>query len=36
MLQVIFVMDEDDSIYVIHAPPLTEQVQRRHRRRGKR
>jgi uncharacterized DUF497 family protein len=35
MLQVIFVMDDDDSIYVIHARPLTEQERRRHRRREK-
>ena len=36
LLQVIFVMDEDDAIYVIHARPLTEQEKRRHRRREKR
>jgi uncharacterized protein len=33
LLQVIFVMDEDYAIYVIHARPLTEQEKRRHRRR---
>ena len=35
MLQVVFVIDEDDAIYVIHARPLTEPEKRRHRRRGK-
>ncbi|HKA06525.1 MAG TPA: hypothetical protein VKD71_04655 [Gemmataceae bacterium] len=32
-LQVIFVLDPDDTIYVIHARPLTEQEKRRLRRR---
>jgi uncharacterized DUF497 family protein len=32
-LQVIFVTDENDAIYVIHARPLTDQEKRRHRRR---
>jgi hypothetical protein len=33
LLQVIFVMDDDETIYVIHARPLTEREKRRHRRR---
>jgi uncharacterized DUF497 family protein len=32
LLQVIFVVDEDDSIYVIHARPLTEPEKRRYHR----
>jgi hypothetical protein len=32
MLQVIFVLDDDDTVFVIHARPLTEQERRRHRR----
>ena len=32
-LQVIFVLDEDETIYVIHARPLTDQEKRRYRRR---
>ena len=35
-LQVVFVVDEDDPLYVLHARPLTEQEKRRFRRRGKR
>jgi uncharacterized DUF497 family protein len=35
-LQVIFVLDQDETIYVIHARPLTEQEKRRYRRRNKR
>jgi uncharacterized DUF497 family protein len=31
-LQVVFVIDPDDSIYVIHARPLTEREKRRYRR----
>ena len=31
-VQVVFVIDEDDSVYVIHARPLTEKEKRRHRR----
>jgi uncharacterized DUF497 family protein len=34
-LQVIFVLDEDDRIFVIHARPLTDREKRRHRRRRK-
>jgi uncharacterized DUF497 family protein len=30
-LQVVFVLDEDDTIYVIHARPLTEREKRRYR-----
>lgn len=36
LLQVIFVLDEDDSIYVIHARPLTDREKHRFRRRGPR
>ncbi len=32
-LQVIFILDPDDCVYVIHARPLTEQEKRRLRRR---
>ncbi len=32
LLQVIFVLGEDGSVYVIHARPLTERERRRHRR----
>jgi uncharacterized DUF497 family protein len=32
LLQVIFFLDEDDFIYIIHARPLTEQEKRRFRR----
>jgi len=33
LLQVIFVLDEDDTIYVIHARPLTEKEKRKFRKR---
>ncbi len=36
LLQVFFVLDEDKTIYVIHARPLTDQEKRRYRRRRKR
>lgn len=32
LLQVIFVLDEDGAIYVLHARPLTEREKRRYRR----
>jgi uncharacterized protein len=32
-LQVIFVLDEDESVFVIHARPLTDREKRRYRRR---
>ncbi len=32
LLQVVFILDEDDSIYVIHARPLTDREKRRYRR----
>jgi uncharacterized DUF497 family protein len=32
-LQVVFVLDPDDTIYIIHARPLTEREKRRFRRR---
>ena len=32
LLQVVFVVDEDDSVYVIHARPLTDREKRRYRR----
>lgn len=32
-LQVVFVLDDDDSVYVIHARPLTDREKRRRRRR---
>jgi uncharacterized DUF497 family protein len=35
-LQVIFVSDTDETVYVIHARPLNEQEKRRFRRRNKR
>jgi uncharacterized DUF497 family protein len=35
LLQVIFVLDEDGTIFVIHARPLSEAEKRRHRRWGK-
>ena len=31
-LQVIFVLDEDDAVFVIHARPLTQRERKRHRR----
>ena len=36
LLQVVFVLDEDETIYVIHARPLSEREKRRLRRREKR
>ena len=33
LLQVVFVLDPDDSIYIIQARPLTEREKRRYRRR---
>ena len=35
LLQVIFVLAEDGSVYVIHARPLTGAEKRRHRRQGR-
>ena len=35
LLQVIFVLDEDGSVYVIHARPLTGREKRRHRRKAR-
>ncbi len=32
-LQVVFLMDEDGTLFIIHARPLTEMEQRRYRRR---
>ena len=32
LLQVVFLLDEEDSVYVIHARPLTEREKRRYRR----
>lgn len=34
LLQVVFVLDPDDVIYIIHARPLTESEKRRYRRHG--
>jgi len=34
LLQVVFVLDPDDAIYIIHARPLTEREKRRYRRQG--
>jgi uncharacterized protein len=34
-LQVVFVLDADDTGYVIHARPLTEREKRRYRRKGR-
>jgi uncharacterized DUF497 family protein len=36
LLQVVFVLDEDGTVYVIHARPLTEREKRHHRRRTNR
>lgn len=33
LLQVVYVLDEDDQVYVIHARPLTDKEKQRHRRR---
>jgi uncharacterized DUF497 family protein len=35
LLQVVFVIDADDTVFVIHARPLTEGEKRRYRRRVK-
>jgi hypothetical protein len=35
VLQVVFVLDEDGSIYVLHARPLTDTEKRRYRRHGR-
>lgn len=32
LLQVVFLLDEDDAVYVIHARPLTDREKRRYRR----
>jgi uncharacterized DUF497 family protein len=34
LLQVVFVIDEHDSIFIIHARPLTEKEKKRYRKRG--
>lgn len=34
-LQVVFVLDDDDTVFVIHARPLTEREKRRFRRRSR-
>jgi uncharacterized DUF497 family protein len=36
LLQVVYILDPDDTIYVIHARPLTDKEKRRYRRRRKR
>jgi uncharacterized DUF497 family protein len=33
LLQVVFVLDEDDSVFIIHARPLTGREKKRYRRR---
>jgi uncharacterized DUF497 family protein len=33
LLQIVFVLDEDDSVFIIHARPLTEKEKKRYRRR---
>jgi uncharacterized DUF497 family protein len=33
LLQVVFVLDEEDSVFIIHARPLTDNEKRRYRRR---
>ena len=35
MLQIIYVLDADDTVFVIHARPLTDRENRRYRRRTK-
>ncbi len=35
LLQVIFVLDEDGSAFVLHARPLTDREKRRYRRQGR-
>jgi uncharacterized DUF497 family protein len=34
-LQVVFILDPDDSVFIIHARPLTEREKQRYRRRNK-
>lgn len=34
-LQVVFIIDEDDTVFVIHARPLTKNEKKRYRRRNK-
>jgi uncharacterized DUF497 family protein len=36
LLQVVFVLDDDDTVFVIHARPLTDREKQRYRRRNKR
>ena len=36
LLQVVFILDADGTVYVIHARPLTEREKRQYRRRVKR
>ncbi len=36
LLQVVFLLDEDDMVFIIHARPLTEKEKRRRRRRRRR
>ena len=35
MLQVVFVLDDDGGIYILHARPLTEREKRQYRRQGR-
>ena len=35
LLQVVFVLDEDDTVFVIHARPLTDREKRHRRRRSR-
>jgi uncharacterized DUF497 family protein len=35
-VQVVFVVDDDDTVYIIHAKPLTDREKRRYRRRNRR
>lgn len=35
LLQIVFVIDPDDSVFVIHGRPLTDPEKKRYRRRGK-
>ena len=35
LLQVVFVVDDDDSIFIIHARPLTDREKRQYRRRAR-
>ena len=36
LLQVVFLLDQDDSVFIIHARPLTEREKRRRRRQRRR